>query len=241
MNKHTNQKHRKHVKQAERRGRKMGDGILKEIIPQSAALGNLLKLAYGRYANDPIAEMVLEWWAICEQAEDLAILEDALGKDRIKAAQSEAEASGRSSDHDAFKYLLDKGMLDRRYEDKRLDFELAARLNLTNRNAEWFRRVADVIEKVSTEADCYPLHAALMRLGELDHTVNKQGLRCYSAGAPLSAKLHYTIDGAARKLARLKPTNQSDKDWKTTVRRACDDLGLRLLSSKRGGPKLKPL
>ncbi|MCX6923421.1 MAG: hypothetical protein NT154_09475, partial [Verrucomicrobia bacterium] len=202
----------KHATLAHRRGRKTGDGILNEINPKNAAIDNLKKLAYGRYGNDPVAEMVLEWWAICEEAKALEDRRKVLGR-RIKAVEAGHKATGRIRDQAAFDYLRDKGQLDRRHEDKRIELELAARFNLTKRNADWFRKVADVIEKLSTEADCYRLHTALMRLAELDHTVNRQGQRCYSAKAPLSAKPRYTIDRLATTLAGLRAKTQSDEDW----------------------------
>ncbi len=57
-----------------RRGRKSGDGVLKEIDPHGSALDVGLKLAYGRSAGDPIAEMVRTWLCLTKRQKELEAL-----------------------------------------------------------------------------------------------------------------------------------------------------------------------
>lgn len=216
-----------------RRGRKPGDGILKEMKPQGSALDNWLKLIWGRYADDPMAQMVLEWWAISEQNEDLAKRAAKLGKTRI------AEENFGQGDEEADSYIRAKGVNDRRFEDKRIEFELAARMALTQRDDGWFRKMADIIEKLKDFQTPHPLHAKLMMLGQPDCTVNEQGLQHYSGNAPLSQKARFTIDDLYTILCKpfKLEVYQSKEDAKNIIRRACEEIGFPLLRSKPG-PKL---
>jgi hypothetical protein len=179
--------------QTKRRGRKPGDGILKELNPQGSALDNISKLIFGRYGDDPIAKMVRQLWGIYAENEDLAKCAADPVKARIAAAKR-----GQTNGKEAVSYLQSlKQSHDRLLEKKQTNFELAARWALTRRDAGWFRKVADAIEKQQTSQACYPLHAALMMIGQLDHTVstlNGRRVRCYSANPPLNPKARYTID-----------------------------------------------
>jgi hypothetical protein len=100
-----------------RRGRKTG-GVLKEIDLRSSALDNVTKLAFGRTANDPVAEMVRTWRTIHRKCEDLAEREQKLGEERIAAAASvtvsdqELFSGNTDKDIEAIRYWKDKRMIE---------------------------------------------------------------------------------------------------------------------------------
>lgn len=230
-----------------RRGRKTDDGILKEIDPRGSALDSAMKFAYGRRADDHFSEMVRTWRAIHRACEDLARRETMIGEGRIAAAQlveasKEEIGSGKmDKDVEAIRYHEDKRRVTSWFNVEMSRLTLQVRVNMQLGKAGWFRKVAEAIEAEVTidGQDTYPLHAAVLRLfGQLRYTTNKDGVRCYSTGAPLDAIPRYTIGQACKILEDLgqRPAGQTNEDWKRTVRRACKDVGVTLSKSK-SGPK----
>ena len=76
------------------RGRKKGDGVLKEIDPQGSALTTAEKLAFGRTADDPIAKMVRTWWSISRTCKQLAEQRDKILQ-RLAGARPKEKAARR--------------------------------------------------------------------------------------------------------------------------------------------------
>ncbi len=119
-----------------RRGRKPGDGVLKQIDPLDHE-ATARKLFCGKTADDPIANMVRWGQYLAERIEKCA----AQGDQRLR-----------------WKEHCEK--LLRKHNEKFAAETLAA---LAADNADWFRKVASAMERVKaiTQKRPYPLHEAL--------------------------------------------------------------------------------
>lgn len=139
---------------------------------------------------------------------------------------------------DAVRYWRDKRRVEGWLHAELSELTLAVRANMELGKAEWFRKVAAAIEAEVTSdgRDVYPLHAAILSLGQLEYTTSEQGLRCYHLGAPLDPTPRYTISKVCQVLEDrgFRVPGQGDDDWERTVRRACRKVKFPLVASKPG-------
>jgi hypothetical protein len=187
----------------------------------------MLRLAYGRIADDlEVLHMVSNWRAIRLEAERLQ-------------EQRRAESSGATmSDAPSLDYAQGKQVLDAWLRVEMDTLTEATRAALLRSDADWFRRVAAVIDAADIPTDTYSFHARVaLRLGRLKLEV-RNGVPHYRTDAPLDQTARYTIAEACELLERdgFRPPQMTDEDWAGKVRDACDKQGIRLKRS-RPGPK----
>jgi len=189
-----------------RRGRKPGDGVLKEIDPHDR-VGTARKLFCGRTADDPIANMVRWGWML-----EMRLAEFAEQGKHPPAEDAEYAANLLRRHVQHCEKLL------REHNEK---FAREAVTALAAGKADWFRQVAKAIETVEETKGqrLYPLHEALFFLAG-QHGVNKT--------------LPLTIAQVCNLLEKqgLRPFGMSDESWQRRVRTACKDLSLKLAMSK---------
>jgi hypothetical protein len=156
----------------------------------------------------------------------------------MKASGKPIPADKRAKYQDAFRWWEDNDRVQSwlRHEDGKL--RLLVRMNMELGKAKWFRSVAEAIEaEVTADGQpVYPLHDAVMKLGQLRCTTNKNDQRVYAVGCPLDATPRHTIASVCRILEDQghKPAGQEEPEWKRTVRRVCREVGLALLTTKPG-------
>lgn len=189
-----------------RRGRKPGDGVLKEIDPHDR-VGTARKLFCGRTADDPIANMVRWGWML-----EMRLAEFAEQGKHPPAEDAEYAANLLRRHVQHCEKLL------REHNEK---FAREAVTALAAGKADWFRQVAKAIETVEETKGqrLYPLHEGLFFLAG-QHGVNKT--------------LPLTITQVCDLLGKqgLRPSGMSDESWQRRVRTACKDLSLKLATRK---------
>jgi hypothetical protein len=197
----------------ERRGRKVGDGVIQNIDTASSSWTKRLQLTYGRTHGDHIAEVVRwfrNWRSMiddCERTGDKSRRQfiDSCTKDFIERLQQQ--------------------MINALWDFK----------------PDWFQKMADIIilERAASGGESYPLHAALLLLAGVP-SVNRTDTVYPERGdvADRWKKLprRYTISQICDLLEKqgMRPSTQGDDAWRVIVRRACNQIGFPILPSKPG-------
>lgn len=219
-----------------RRGRKPGDGVLKELNPEMGLLEKGLRLFYGRRFADEIAMMVQEWRDIGRWKAELERRAKAVGQERIKAAEPGNVVEGEVIRGRVFsrssgpKFVNGKDAEASLYWDDRLAVEsqaaaLSSRLlpmvteALTTGGSAWFKKVAGAIdlEAAANGKAVFDLHLAV-----------------------LGQARGFNIEQLSERLKDRKPAGQTVEDWKCTLRRACREVGYPLKGSKPGPQPKRP-
>lgn len=225
-----------------RRGRKPGDGILKELDdPKMTALEKHLKLIYGRSAGDPVARTV-------RTSRNIRKVNDALCKWKAKIWQRYELLAPNVDIGPIAKEWLDWkkawNEFETQYDGKMEKLNQAFIAALYRDDADWFRKMAKAIEvEVQAEKNghaSYPLHAALLALVD-EETIHRTAILNHEpiifGGKPMKEKPRWTISEISRLMKDHRRARQDDWVWKSTLRRACNELGIPLLKSTPGPKK----
>jgi hypothetical protein len=215
---------------------------------QAAAIDRARAFAYGRLANDPYAKLLRKWMTLWRFSKLLHARASQLGEERIAVAEhrrpdrqqtpANAELAEEPRDADVDTYWKDKRWLAARIEENRDELWQAVLNAIMDGNAEWFLKMGNALDIEKTGLDAYPLHAAILEL--LQPGWHRQDI-IWPPDPPYGGELldttpRFTIGDVCKQLESrcMKPEGQSDEDWKSTVRRACKEVGLRILKSKPG-------
>jgi hypothetical protein len=208
---------------AGQRGRKPGDGILKELDPQMSFMEKSLKLTHGRTHGNPYSDLVRRWLT----------LREVFGRpiDRLDKKSTREWA---------------------RFEYKRLA-ETAMDALLTENAEWFQKMADAIeVEKARRGAATHPLHSAILELAPVPYLKGTvSGAEAYRAngkaeiyftGLPIDPTPRLTIGEVCTVLEErgFRPAAQDVVDWQNTVRRACKQVGLPLLPLKRGRKQKKP-
>lgn len=220
----------KKIQRVRRRGRKAGDGVLKEIESQTSLLEKASKLRYGRHSCPPVERVVQTWRRILRANPDLKKI---LAEERIGDAKSGRENKCVEAIQSCEKQWLKVPWL----HDESQWLLRRVMAAIATDDADWFRKMAKVIE-VGAGQSAYPLHEAVLDLVIFPTTVVNGRIVIYHL--PENQTPRYNIEQVCSLLEAkgMKTANQSSRDWRRTVRRACHEVGLALLPAKRG-PKSK--
>jgi hypothetical protein len=240
---------RKTKSKIERRGRKPGDGILKKIDASASALEKAVMMAHGHTANNFFGDAVRFARTLPSMIQDLKERRRRIGEERVLAAKYPIIPDGapdsalEGMDSEAVRYWRDARRTEKWINDTREQLVPEMLEALLYSDAGWFKEMAAAIE-VEAEADGqdqYPLHNTLLKLHGAPKihraTILKPG-GILNGGVPMDTTPRFTIGQLCehRELQRFRQQaqNHGDEDWKRTIRRACEQLGLPLLQSQPG-------
>lgn len=205
------------MQKTKQRGRKPGDGILKELTPQDSYLEKAFKLAHGRTAGNSEAELVRTWRGIRQ------ILSSPVNRKDKKTINSWVRSEYKKLAQMVIKSLMsDKSGWFRKMANA-IDAEVA-----------------------QGDRNTHSLHAAILALAQVpyddgvvcgvDGAGTETAARVYYTNLPLETTPRHTIGEVCEILEKqgFKAQGQEKWVWRNHVRRACREVGLPLLPSKPG-------
>jgi hypothetical protein len=213
------------------RGRKPGDGILKELDASQGPWDTAYRLAFGRHDD---------WFG------NMARLARHMPKiiERLDHWGKKLAGKPSAKNYEAFqRYLADKEQLQRTADSFGSQFRGRAADALRRGDSRWFKKMADAIDGAAVTANTYKLHSAIWKI-VAGHRVNFDEIfstpRPHFGEHQANSIRSLTIGELCVELAKeghKAAPNAEEGDFRRTVRRACRALGICLKPGKPGRPR----
>jgi len=189
----------------ERRGRKPGDGVLKNIDPKSSPLEKQILLTYGRTAGNRLAERV-RWFRFRH------------GRDMAKDSRNREFVDKRTRD------LLE------RFQQQMVNALWDFKPDWFQAMADAIRAEKTSQDTYPLQKALLEIHGApKINRADLIYPENATG-----KAAPLKPRYTIAELCAILKRQRKRPASQEETEWQRTVRRACDEAVIPYLPGKPG-------
>lgn len=232
------------MKRKSKQGRKPGDGILKQILPDEPASSVRSKLEYG---DSMTADSIVEGWlSLAAQRDRLSRLKASLPSPLLKAVSPKAEAivakyckfpnkkSVKQDELSAAMYCHQRAAFDVQWRNEEQHLLFASQWAIMERKPSFFRQIADAIDRfsLSLRETTYPQHCVVADIVFGGKVAELAGDGIYRRPKPSEARL--TIAQIAAEIKRKKPAMTVSARRIGTI---CKELHYRPAPDKTGRPK----